>query len=100
MSSTKDNTLNIAAFFSALSAVPQLLNLVDQAVVSVEQSLQGIPGAQKSAAAVAKINGWLQVAQVDAAAITSLQGILGGLINAAVAAFNAAQIFHKSTPAA
>lgn len=92
--------MNIAAFFSAISAIPQILNLIDQAVVSVEQSLQGMPGAQKAAAATAKLNGWLQAAQVDAAAITSLQGILGGLINAAVAAFNAAGLFHKAPPAA
>lgn len=91
--------MSISAFFSALSLVPQLINLVDQAVVSVEQSLQGLSGSQKLAAALAKIDGWLKAVGQDVSAVAGIQPVLEGLVAASVAAFNAAKVFQHADKA-
>lgn len=92
--------MSLSSFFAALQLAPQLLSLVDQAVVSVEQSLSGIPGAQKLDAALAKVDGWLKAAGQDISAIQNVQPLLVALVNTSVAAFNAAKVFHKPAPAA
>lgn len=87
------------ALMAAIQVIPQLLSLADQVVVNVEQGLgqiPGITGSQKLAAAKAKIDSFLKDATTNAAQLASIQTILTPVINAAVAAFNAAGLFtHK-----
>ena len=91
---------SLAPFFAVLQLAPSIINLVDQAVVSVEQTLSGQPSTAKLAAALAKLDLWLKAAGQDVSAISSAQSVLTALVGASVAAFNAAAVFHKSTPAA
>lgn len=85
--------MNLKAFVSALELIPSLLPLVDQVVQSVETSLSALPGAQKLAAAEAKLNTYLTTFEADVSVVTDLKAILTPLVNAAVAAFNAADVF-------
>lgn len=93
--------MSLSTLVSLLSAAPQILALVDQAVVSVENTLNvGFSSSQKLAAAEAKVNGWLATAQADLAQFGELSSVVTGLINTAVAAFNAAGAFnHKPATA-
>lgn len=93
--------MNLSVILSAINAVPALLGLVDQVVVSTEQALNAVPGLtgnQKFAAAEAKLNSWLSVAITDVQQLSLVQSAVTPLINGAVAAFNAAGLFnHKNT---
>lgn len=89
--------MNLKAFMSAIKEVPEFLPLIDQTVQQVEAALAGIPGAQKLAAVEAKINGYLATFESDVAVIADLKTILTPLINIAVAAFNAANVFKHGT---
>src|SRR5690348_3992772 len=100
--------MKISALFggimTALSVIPQLFSLVDQVVVNVEQGLgqiPGISGSQKLAAAEAKIDTFLKAAITDVNVLTTVKNILVPVIDASVAAFNAAGLFtHKPKEAA
>lgn len=91
--------MGISAFFAALQVAPQLLGLVDQVVLSVEQTLQGVPGSQKLNAALVKLDGWLKLAGTDVSAIAGIQPLLTSLVATSVAAFNAAGAFKKAAQA-
>jgi hypothetical protein len=91
--------MNLASFLSALSLLPQLVTLVDTTVQQIETALSEFSGIAKFAAAEAKVNSVLQAVGTDADAISSVSGLIGPLINAAVAAFNAAGLFKKSSAA-
>lgn len=91
--------MSLSSFFTLLSVAPQILSLVDQAVVSVEQSLGGVSGAQKLEAAVAKVHGWLAIANTDVSAIAGVQPLVSALVNTSVASFNAAKAFSHKAPA-
>lgn len=91
--------MGISAFFAALQVAPQLLGLVDQVVLSVEQTLQGVSGAQKLNAALVKLDGWLKIAGTDVSAIAGIQPLLTALVATSVAAFNASGLFKKSAQA-
>lgn len=99
-SSEPENIVNLKAILTAISLVPQILPLVDQTVQSIETALQGMPGSSKFAAAEAKINSLLSAAIADVAVLADVKAIVSPLINAAVAAFNAAGLFKKAAPAA
>lgn len=91
----------LANLMTALSVAPSLLNLVDQVVVNVEQGLNaapGISGSKKFAAAEAKVNGFLSAAITDTNTLEAVKTVVSPLVNASVAAFNAAGLFsHKTT---
>jgi len=91
--------MSLGSFLSALALLPQLVTLVDSTVKQIEASLSGFSGSAKFAAAEAKVNSVLQAVGTDAAALSSVSGLIGPLINAAVAAFNAAGLFKKAAPA-
>lgn len=91
--------MSLSSFLSALALLPQLVTLVDSVVKQVESSLSGFSGNAKFAAAEAKVNSLLQSVSTDAAALSSISGLIGPLINAAVASFNAAGLFKKAAPA-
>lgn len=98
-------SFSLATMFSVLSIVPELPTLVNNIVVEVENSIGQIPGIssnQKLAAAEAKVNTFLKAAIQDAGALSSLSSILQPMINAAVAMFNAANVFKSkgAAPAA
>lgn len=95
--------MSLSSILAALSLVPNIFTVVDQAVVSVENSLVGVPGISGSAklqAAEAKVNAFLTAAGADIAAVTNLSAVLTPLINAAVAVFNASGVFKKSSTGA
>jgi hypothetical protein len=79
-----------------LTLIPQILPLIDTTVKSVEEALPGFSGSEKFAAAEAKVNSILTAVETDVAVLSTLRGIVSPLINAAVAAFNAAGLFKKS----
>lgn len=91
----------ITTLMSVLSIVPQMLSLIDQVVVNVEHGLgqiPGITGSQKLAAAEAKVNSFLKDAIADVKVLGMVTEAVKPLINAAVAAFNAAGLFtHKAS---
>lgn len=89
--------MNLSTFLAALAALPQLVTLVDTTVQQVETALAGFNGNAKFAAAEAKVNSVLQAVGTDATALANVSGLVGPLINASVAAFNAAGLFKKST---
>lgn len=93
--------MSLATILAAVNAVPTILGLVDQVVVSTEQALNAVPGIsgnQKFAAAEAKLNSWISSAITDTQQLNLIQSAVTPLINGAVAAFNAAGIFtHKNT---
>lgn len=91
---------NLKTLLSVLALIPQLIELVDATVKSVEAALVGVPGASKFAAAEAKLNTLLAAAIKDAEVLSAVNAVLAPMINAAVAAFNAAGFFKRSTPAA
>lgn len=91
--------MSLSSFLSDLSLLPQVAQLVDDTVKQIETALSGLPGTAKFAAAEAKVNAVLSAVVADAQVLSSLQGILGTLINAAVAAFNAAGIFAHAAAA-
>jgi hypothetical protein len=80
---------------SVITQLPELLGLVNTTVKEVETTLAGSPGTAKLAAVVAKINTYLTAAEADATTLANVQSVLTPLINAAVAAFNAAGLFVK-----
>ena len=91
-------SFSIAGLFAVMQLVPQIPQLVNNVVIEVENTLNGVPGitgSAKLAAAEAKINSLLQTAIADAGVLSSVSGILQPLINAAVAMFNAAGLFKK-----
>lgn len=90
--------MSISSFFALLSVAPQILSLVDQAVVSVESSLSGFSGAQKLEAALAKIHGWLGAAGTDISTIAGIQPLMTALVKTSVDSFNAAKAFSRATP--
>lgn len=94
----------LGTLFGVLQILPQLPQLVNNVVVEVENTLNGvagISGSQKLAAAEAKINSLLQVAIQDAGVLSSASGLIIPLINSAVAMFNASTLFKKAaTPTA
>lgn len=89
---------------AVISFLPTLDSLISSTVTTVESALSGFSGSQKFQAAEAKVNSFLSTLSADVNVISDLQTIAGPLINAWVAAFNAAGLFqHKSqtaTPAA
>ena len=91
--------LTLTAFVAALSAVPQLLTLADQAVVNTEQLFAGttVAGSSKFANAEAKLNGWLQEGITDAETLATAVSAIPTLINSAVAGFNASGLFTHKT---
>jgi hypothetical protein len=91
--------MNLKALITAITLVPQILPLVDQTVHSIETSLQGVSGSDKFKAAEAKVNSILDAVEQDLAVLTDLKAIVTPLINAAVAAFNAAGLFTHSVAA-
>lgn len=93
----------LGTLFGVIQVLPQLPQLVNNVVVEVENTLNGVPGisgSQKAAAAEAKINSLLKVAIQDAGIISSAATVITPLINAAVAMFNASGLFKKATPTA
>jgi len=101
-SNSPENTmsLKLTTIATALSLLPNLFTVVDQAVQSVEASLSGVPGISGSAklqAAEQKVNSLLASAGADVAAITGVSSIVTPLINEAVSIFNAVGLFKKST---
>lgn len=91
--------MNIKALVTAISLIPQLLPLVSQTVQSIETVMDGVAGSDKLKAAEAQINTYLSDFATDVSVIADLKTVLAPLINAAVAAFNAAGIFKKAAPA-
>lgn len=92
--------MSLSVIVTALSLVPNLFSVIDQAVQSVEASLANVPGITGSAklqAAEQKVNAFLTAAGADVAALTNLSSVLTPLINAAVAIFNATGLFKKSS---
>jgi len=91
----------LSQLLNAISLVPTLLQIVNQAVVTIEQgigSIPGVTGSQKLQAAEATVNSWLKTAITDVGQLQVLQTVVTPLITSAVAAFNAANIFtHKNT---
>lgn len=93
--------MNLKAFITALTLIPQFLVIVNQTVQAIETALQGFSGSQKLAAAEAQVNAFLAAAIQDAKVLSDVQGILTPVINATVQMFNAAGIFkHASVPPA
>lgn len=95
--------MSLTAILGAISAAPAILGLVDQVVVSTEQSLNAVPGisgSQKFAATEAKLNSWLSVAITDTQQLNLIQSAVTPLVNGAVAAFNAAGLFKHANTAA
>ena len=88
--------MNLKALLTALSLVPEILPIVNSTVQDIEVALANIPGAQKLAAAEAKINTYLAAAIADVSVLADLKAVVIPLINAAVAAFNAAGLFKKA----
>lgn len=88
--------MSLAAILSVIQLVPSLFTVIDNAVVSVEQTLAGVSGSQKLQAALTKVSAFLQAAGVEVSTIASLGGVLTPLVNAAVAIFNATGIFGHS----
>lgn len=102
-SNSTEKTMSLSAILTALSLVPNLFTVIDQAVQSVEASLANVPGITGSAklqAAEAKVNAFLAAAGADVAALVNLSGVLTPLINAAVAIFNSTGLFKKATTSA
>jgi len=98
-------SFNLKTIVAVISFLPALDSLVSSTVTTVEQALGGFSGSQKFQAAEAKVNSFLATLTADVNVIQDLQAIASPLINAWVAAFNAAGLFsHKSsttaTPAA
>lgn len=96
-------SLKLTTIATALSLLPNLFTVVDQAVLSVESSLASVPGINGSVklqAAEQKVNALLTSAGADIAAVTSVGSIITPLINEAVSIFNAVGLFKKSTVAA
>lgn len=91
--------MNLSGFFAVLQVAPSIFQLVDQAVLSVEQSMGGVPGAQKLSAATAKLDGWLKTAGQDVSAIQGASQVVTSLVSTSVAAFNAARVFQKASAA-
>lgn len=88
----------LSLLVSLLSMLPGLLNVVDQAVKAVEDAMPSATGAQKFAAAEARVNAIVSTLVQDTQVVSNLAGVLKPLINSAVAMFNAAGIFgHTST---
>lgn len=93
--------MNLKAFITALTLIPQFLVIVNQTVQAIETALSGFSGSQKLAAAEAQVNAFLAAAITDAKVFSDVQGILTPVINATVQMFNAAGIFkHASVPPA
>ena len=97
--------MNVKALLTAFSIVftelPQFEQLINSTVKQVQAELGNLPGAQKLAAAEAKINTFLAAASDDLNVINDIKAILTPAINAAVAMFKEAQQFGFSkTPAA
>lgn len=93
--------MNLKAFITALTLIPQFLVIVNQTVQAIETALSGFSGSQKLAAAEAQVNAFLAAAITDAKVLSDVQGILTPVINATVQMFNAAGIFkHASVPPA
>ncbi|MGN6312868.1 MAG: hypothetical protein ACTHMO_03800 [Rhodanobacteraceae bacterium] len=92
--------MNLKAFITALTLIPQFLVIVNQTVQAIETALSGFSGSQKLAAAEAQVNAFLSAAISDAKVLSDVQAILTPVINATVQMFNAAGIFkHASAPA-
>lgn len=92
--------MNLKAFITALTLIPQFLTIVNQTVQAIEVALSGFTGSQKLAAAEAQINAFLAAAITDSKVLQDVQGILAPVISAAVQMFNASGIFKHSAPAA
>src|SRR5690348_18309514 len=92
--------MNLKAFITALTLIPQFLVIVNQTVQAIEVALQGFSGSQKLAAAEAQINAFLAAAISDTKVLQDVQSILSPAINAAVTMFNAAGIFKHASETA
>lgn len=92
--------MSLSAFLTALSLVPQVVTLINSAVQEMESALSGLAGSAKFAAVEAKVNSILTSVGTDANVLADLQTVIGPLINAAVAAFNAAGLFKSDSAAA
>lgn len=86
----------IALILGFIAQIPGILKLVDETVTSVEAALPTASGSQKLAAATAKVNSYLAAASAGAEAVSNLAAVVAPLINASVAAFNAAGVFKKA----
>ena len=84
----------------AFQVAPTFFTVIDDTVKDIEQKFAGQPGSTKLAAASAKINTYLGVAEDDLNAIESLKAIVAPAINAAVAVANAVGLFKHGTTAA
>jgi len=84
-----------ALILSFITQLPGIIKLIDQVVLSVEAAFPTATGSQKLAAATAKVNTILGAAVTDSQALSSLTTVVTPLINASVAAFNAAGTFAK-----
>ena len=91
--------MNLKAFITALTLIPQFLIIVNQTVQAIETALQGFTGSQKLAAAEAQVNAFLSAAITDSKVLSDVQGILTPVINATVQMFNAAGIFKHGASA-
>ena len=92
--------MNLKALVSTLVAVisilPQLNQLVDNAVTSVEAAFPDASGSDKLKAAEAKVGAWLTDLGADVGFITTVTPILKTFIAGSVAAFNVLGLFtHK-----
>jgi phage gp29-like protein len=92
--------MSLSAFLAALQLIPQVVSLVNSTVQEMESVLSGFAGNAKFAAVEAKVNSILTSLGTDANVVADLQTVIGPLINAAVAAFNASGLFKKAAPAA
>jgi hypothetical protein len=90
----------LALILGVISQLPQLFGLVNSTVHEVENVFGTLPGATKYAAATAKINSILQAGVTDANLLQTASQVIGPMVNAAVAMFNAAGVFTKPAPAA
>lgn len=88
--------MNLKAFITALTLIPQFLTIVNQTVQAIEVALSGFSGSQKLAAAEAQINAFLAAAITDSKVLQDVQGILAPVISATVSMFNASGIFKHA----
>lgn len=91
--------MNLKAFITALTLIPQFLVIVNQTVQAIETALSGFSGSQKLAAAEAQVNAFLSAAISDVNVLSDVQSVLAPVIGSAVEMFNAAGVFKHTSVA-
>lgn len=84
--------MNLKSLMAAIALVPSIVPLVRDTVQEVETLFAALPGAQKLAAATARVESLIDAAITDLGVVTKLKTIVEPLINAAVAMFNEAKV--------